>query len=116
MAAGGYAKGSSQMSKDDKAAGDSFTHKLAHPFKIRDKSYAELTVRRPLVRDLITADRQPGQVASSAALVAVCAGIPIADFGYMDAGDFRTVLAVGEGLGFFPLSQPAVESDETSSS
>ena len=103
------------MSKDD-TKGDSFIHHLAHPFEIRKKSYSELTIHRPLVRDLITADRQPGQVASSAALVAVCADIPIADFGYMDAGDFRAILALGEALGFFPNQPAAEESNETSSS
>ena len=104
------------MNKDTTAKSDSFTHRLVHSFKIREKSYSELTIRRPLVRDLITADRQPGQVASSAALVAVCAAIPIADFGYMDAGDFRAILALGEALGFFPNQPAAEESDETSSS
>ena len=103
------------MGKDSTAA-DSFTHKLARSFEIRKKSYSELIIRRPLVRDLIMADRQPGQVASSAALVAVCADIPIGDFGYMDAGDFRAILTRGEALGFFPYQPAAEESDETSSS
>ena len=104
------------MNKVSQGDQDTFTHKLAHPFKARDKSYSELTIRRPLVRDLITADRQPGQVASSAALVAVCAGIPMADFGHADAGDFRAILNQGELLGFFPRQAVSEGSGETSSS
>lgn len=94
-----------------------FTHTLARPFRIRGKQHSVLTVRRPLVRDLIAADRQPGAVAAAAALVAVCADVPVADFGYMDAEDFRAVLARGTGLGFF-LSGGSISGafDETSSS
>ena len=95
---------------------DSFKHKLSRPTTIRNKEYAELTVRRPLVRDLITADRQPGDIASSAALLAVCTDVPFADFGYFDAEDFRAILAKGELNGFFPPPTGGAGSGETSSS
>ena len=98
----------------NKNSNDSFTHKLAHPVTIRDKSYDELTVRRPLVRDLIAADRQPGGVAAGAALVAICTGISFGDFGHVDAGDFRAILTRGEGLGFFPPLDGAAASGEPS--
>lgn len=102
------------MSKNSQ--GDTYTHKLAHPTTIRNKEYVELTVRRPLVRDLIAAERQPGDVASSAALLAICADVPFADFGYFDAEDFRAILAKGELRGFFPPPAVGAESGETSSS
>ena len=102
------------MSKSSQ--GDTYTHKLARPVTIRNKEYVELTVRRPLVRDLIAAERQPGDVASSAALVAICADVPFADFGYFDAEDFRACLAKGELLGFFPPTTVVAESGATSSS
>ena len=89
---------------------------LQHPFEVRGKSHTELTVRRPLVRDLIAADRQPGGVGSSAALLATCAGLSVADVGHMDAADFRAILAHGATLGFFPHEDGSGESGETSSS
>ena len=100
---------------DDKPAGDAvrFEYTLRHPVDVRDKHYATLVVRRPRVRDLIEAERQPGAVGSSAALLAICADVPIADFGHVDAGDFRSLLQQGERLGFFP---GAGESGGTSSS
>ena len=42
---------------------DGFTHTLERSKEVRGKTYTSLTVRRPLVRDLIAADRQPGDVA-----------------------------------------------------
>ena len=80
---------------------DEFTYTLMHPTEVRGKQYTVLTIRRPLVRDLIAADRQPGGVGSAAALIATCAGVPVGDFGYFDASDFRDILARGEALGFF---------------
>ena len=95
---------------------DSFKHKLEHPIKIRGKEYLELSIRRPLVRDLIAADRQPGEIAASAALVAACADMPVADFGRLDAHDFRAILTKGAERGFFPPPTGAAGSGETSSS
>ena len=89
---------------------------LQHPFEVRGTSYTELTVRRPLVRDLIAADRQPGVIGSNAALLATCAGLSVADIGHMDAADFRAILAQGATLGFFPREDGSGVSGETSSS
>lgn len=80
---------------------DEFTYVLLRPKKVRDKELSSLVVRRPLVRDLIAAERQPGKVAGDAALIAICAGIPFADFGHLDAGDFRTIMQLAEDRGFF---------------
>ena len=93
-----------------------FTHTLAHPVTVRGKTYAELTIRRPLVRDMIAADRQPGPMGKDAALVAACAGIDITDFGHVDAADFRAILAQGGRLGFFPSENGMASSAATSSS
>lgn len=89
-----------------------FTYTLARPIKVRGKEFTTLTVRRPIVRDLIAADRQPGPVASTAALVAACADMSVADFGYVDGADFRNMLARGTALGFFAVDGA---SGETSS-
>ena len=78
-----------------------FTHPLRRPFEASQKRYEEVSIRRPLVRDLIAADRQPGETGGTAALVAICAGIPLADFGHMDAADYRAILREGYRLGFF---------------
>ena len=78
-----------------------FTFTLARPVEVRGKTYSAITVRRPLVRDLIAAERQPGNTASDAALLAICAGVPFGDLGYFDAGDFRSLLIRAGDLGFF---------------
>ena len=95
---------------------DSFAYTLKHPLKLHNESVATVTVRRPLVRDLIAAERQPGVIASDAALVAVCASLSFGDFGHVDAEDFRAIMALGDTHGFFPLSAGGAESGETSSS
>ena len=93
-----------------------FTYTLIHPVTVHSRSITELTIRRPLVRDLIAAERQPGMIASDAALVAVCAGLSFADFGHVDAADFRALMALGDTHGFFPLGHGGGESGATSSS
>ena len=95
---------------------DSFSYKLQHPKTIRDREVTDLTIRRPLVRDLITADRQPGVVASDAALLATCSGMTLADFGHLDGEDYRALMALGETHGFFPRTRGDAGSGETSSS
>lgn len=78
-----------------------FTFTLTRPVEVRGRTYSAITVRRPLVRDLIAAERQPGATASDAALLAICADVPIGDLGYFDAGDFRSLLIRAGDLGFF---------------
>lgn len=95
---------------------DSFIHKLARTVSVRNKTYTELTIRRPLVRDLIAAERQPGYIGSTAALLAVCADMPFADFGHVDAADYRAILVTGTTHGFFPPEDAAGASGEMSSS
>ena len=105
--------------------GDNFNYTLLRPKTVRNKTYESLTVRRPLVRDLIAAERQPGKVGGDAALIAICADIPFSDFGHLDAGDFRAAMQLAEDRGFFggdtaledssSPSTPAPAGDSTSS-
>ena len=80
---------------------DGFNFVLLRPKEVRGKTIESLTVRRPLVKDLIAAERQPGKVAGDAALIAICANIPFGDFGHLDAGDFRAIMEIAEDRGFF---------------
>ena len=80
---------------------DGFTHTLKHPAKVRGTELKTLTLRRPLVRDLIAAERQPGDVGGTAALLAICAGVSLGDFGYLDAEGYRALAAEAERHGFF---------------
>lgn len=80
---------------------DTFTYTLRRAVEIRGKTYTHLTVRRPLVRDLIAAERQPAGVASDAALLAICADVPFGDLGHVDAADFRAAMTRAGDLGFF---------------
>ena len=89
---------------------DTFTYTLRRPLDVGGKRIETVTVRRPLVRDLIAADRQPGETGGTAALVAICAGIPLADFGGLDAADYRAILRQGYRLGFFGDPEEVSES------
>ena len=94
---------------------DGFTHTLERPKEVRDKTYTSLTLRRPLVRDLIAAERQPGKVAADAALLAICADVPFGDFGHLDAGDFRAIMDRAEEHGFFGAGAPTPDDSSASS-
>ena len=80
---------------------NTFSYTLRHPVQLDNSAITMITVRRPLVRDLIVAERQPGDLGSSAALLAVCAGLDFLAVGKFDAEDFSAVLNMGVGLGFF---------------
>ena len=78
------------------------THKLQKPFTVRGRRVESLTLRRPLVRDLIAAEQQQGgETTFVSALLAACAGVPLADFGHLDARDFREVRVLAAAAGFF---------------
>lgn len=93
---------------------DTFAYTLKRPVTIRNTSYSKLTLRRPLVRDLIAAERQPGDIAGSAALLAICSGVPFADFGYLDAEDYRALSKECSSRGFFDDSDSAAGSSPPS--
>ena len=99
--------GSRAAPKPDEGSGsDRRTFSLAHPFTHRGKRYAELSVRRPKVKDIINAERQPGEIAREAALLAIIAGIDFAAVGEMDVSDYSSIVARA-GVDF--LSQPGRE-------
>ena len=77
---------------------------LDHPIEINGATRTSLTLRRPQVRDLIAAERQPGEIAQEAALIAGCADIPFEAVGRLDAADYSKIVSEA-GLGFF--SAPA---------
>lgn len=87
---------------------DSFNYTLTHPISHDGERISVLTLRRPLVRDLINAERQPGDVGSSSALLAACAGIPLTTFSLLDAADYRGLTRAATRQGFF-------DTDETTS-
>lgn len=72
---------------------------LSRPIDVDGKSVSSLTLRRPLVRDLIAAERQPGEIAQEAYLVSACSGLPFEAVGRMDAADYRRIVRESE-LGF----------------
>ena len=76
-------------------------YKLVRRVEVRGKTYAEVKLRRPLVRDLIAAERQEGKVAGDAALIAICGDIPLGDLGHFDAADFRAIVDLADAAGFF---------------
>ena len=98
---------------------------LDYPLEVDGKTVSSLTLRRPLVSDLIAAERQPGEVGQDAALLAACSGLPFEAVGRMDASDYRRAMSEGE-LGFFSdaagmlalsgIPESKAASDEPSSS
>ena len=101
---------------DDARQDDTFEFTLQRPKTVKGKTYKALTVRRPLVRDLIAAERQPGETGRSAALMAICADIPFGDLGHLDGGDFRDLVAEADKRDFFGGSTPATPGDSSSPS
>lgn len=83
-----------------------FSFDLQRPITVDDgKTISTLSLRRPLVRDLIMAERQPGDVGASAALLALCAGIPFLQFSLLDAGDYRALTREAGRHGFFDTDE-----------
>ena len=74
------------------------TINLKHPITVDGREVAELTLRRPKVRDLERMDKVPGEVAKAVAMVADLAEISPDQVRELDAEDFT---AVAEALGDF---------------
>lgn len=110
----------------DAADKKTVTVPLSHPIEVDGKTVSSLTLRRPLVRDMIAAERQPGDIGQEAAMISTCGGIPFEAVGRLDAEDYRRItlqseltfastlaeqrrIIVEAGLGFMLL--PAEERD-----
>ena len=86
---------------------------LSHPVEYQGKTVDTLQCRRPLVRDLIAAERQDGEIAREAALLARCADVDYAMIGLVDAADYhRAARAVG--LDFFGAAPTGAEPSSSS--
>lgn len=79
--------------------------KLKHPITVDGREVAELTLRRPKVRDLERMDKVSGEMAKAVAMVADLTELTPDQVREIDAGDFT---AVAEALGdFLGAAQPA---------
>ena len=94
---------------------DTVTATLTHPIEVDGKTIASITLRRPLVRDLIAAERQPGDVAQDASVLSACSGLSFEAVGRMDAGDYARIMAEAE-LGFFSALAGAPAPSDTPAS
>ena len=90
------------------------TFPLAHPVEHGGKTYTKITVRRAKVRDIIAAERQPGETAREAQLLAILADVPFGMVGDMDAGDYHSICARA-GIGFLLGAFLAAPSGDSSS-
>ena len=72
--------------------------KLAHPLTVGDKTIADVTIRRPKVRDLRALEkaREPGmnQMDQSIAMAAALCDIPAEAMDDMDTTDFAAISEV----------------------
>ena len=87
---------------------------LERPITHQQRAYETLTLRRPLVRDLIAAERQPGETGQDAALVAACADVPLGVVAQMDAADFKRLQR--EAAPLLADAASAAAGDDSSSS
>ena len=78
---------------------ESVTVPLSYPIESGGKTVDSITVRRPLLKDLIAAERQPGEIGQEAAVLSECSGISLKDLGQLDAADYRRIIRETE-LGF----------------
>ena len=74
------------------------TIKLKHPITVDGREVAQLTLRRPKVRDLERMDKVSGEMAKAVTLVADLAELSPDQVRELDAEDFT---AVAEALGDF---------------
>ena len=74
------------------------TIKLKHPITVDGREVAQLTLRRPKVRDLERMDKVSGEIAKAVTLVADLAELSPDQVRELDAEDFT---AVAEALGDF---------------
>lgn len=78
------------------------TIKLEFPLTFEGKSITEISLRRPLVRDLRALDKarkdDAGELAHGIAMISQLAGLPVSVLDEMDAGDFATVSDVLAGF------------------
>ncbi len=87
---------------------------LDRPIEGKDGKITSLTVRRPLVKDLIASERQPTATGREAALLSICAGIPFGDVGKMDVADYHRAV-VRSGVDFLSGIGPEASPGESSS-
>jgi hypothetical protein len=82
--------------------------KLAHPIEVGNGTIAEVTIRRPKVRDLRAMEkaREPGvsEIDQGVAMAATLCDLPLEAMDEMDAADFA---AISEALGGFLPKAPA---------
>ena len=88
---------------------------LVFPVEHDGRTYDKLSIRRPKVKDLIQAERQPGEVGRMSQLLAICSGVPFPVVGEMYTGDFYAACA-RSGLGFLSEDGPGDLSAGPSSS
>ena len=88
---------------------DRISVKMDYEIEHQGQVYRTLSCRRPLVADLIIAERQPGEIGREAALLARCADVDMAVVTAMHARDYyRVVDELGSGflLGVGPEADP----------
>ena len=82
--------------------------KLSHPIEVGNRTIAEVTIRRPKVRDLRAMEkaREPGvsEIDQGVAMAATLCDLPLEAMDEMDAADFA---AISEALGGFLPKAPA---------
>ena len=65
---------------------------LKTPITHNEVTYTELTFRKAKTRDLMAADRFPGQTSKIVAILASMAGAPIQVFQEIDADEFTVIM------------------------
>ena len=89
---------------------------LSFPIEHRGKTHTEIRIlRRARARDLVDADRQPGETGREAALLAAVSDFDLPTVGEMDAHDFHRVIDLA-AVRFLSQSGAAAKSTEPSSS
>ncbi len=78
--------------------------KLAHPFQVDGKAMAEITIRRPKVKDIRAIDtvKDQGDLQQGLTMACLLTGLPPDVLDEMDAGDFARVSEVV--MSFLPNS------------
>lgn len=75
---------------------DPATIKLSEPISFNGESWAEVTVRKPTLADMLAADRVEGEKSKEAAIYASICGIDFDTFIRMAPTDYMAVVAAAD--------------------
>lgn len=74
------------------------TIKLSKPVEHAGTTYSEVTVREPVLGDMLMADAVQGEATKQAAIYASITGVPLLAFRQLRPADYAAIIEAADGL------------------